>query len=53
MANEPLPQIDFGFTYGRASEEVRMIPAVTHLIYAAPSIDLKSEAWLVWTKGVY
>lgn len=47
------PQNEFGLLYGEASETVPLIPAVRHLIYGADEIEVKSEVWMTWTRGIY
>jgi hypothetical protein len=47
------PVSRFGLVRGVHEESVTLLPAVQRLLYDARSIDVKSEVWLTWTKGIY
>jgi len=53
LYQNPNPVSLFGLVSGDASETVQLLPAVTHLIYAADSINIYSEVWLGWSQGIY
>ena len=44
---------EFFLVHGSHSDSCQTLPAVRHFIYNRASIPLKSEAWLVWTEGIY
>ncbi len=49
------PYLMFGFTHGEQSETIALtnMPIVRDALYRADSIEVKGEAWLTWTKGIY
>jgi len=53
LYQNPNPVSMFGLVSGDASETVPLLPAVTHLLYAADSIKIYSEVWLGWSQGIY
>jgi hypothetical protein len=53
MDSAPLPQAAFGLVRGYESKEVELLPAVQHLLYDRPSIDVEGEVWMIWTTGYY
>lgn len=53
LYQDPSPVSMFGLVSGSASEIVELLPAVTHLLYAADEIKIHSEVWLGWSQGIY
>jgi len=54
LHNDPDPVAGFGLVRGHHSvSDVPLLPAVQSLLYRAESIDVESEVWLTWTKGIY
>lgn len=55
LQSSPAPLNEFYLVKGNESMAVDLsaIPAVRHLISGEPSISVESEAWLVWTGGIY
>ena len=51
----PFPYLMFGFTHGESSEMIALTntPVVRDALYRADTIEVKGEAWLTWTKGIY
>ena len=47
------PYLMFGFTHGEQSQTIQNIPIVRDALYRADTIEVKGEAWLTWTKGIY
>ena len=43
----------FGLVEGTDSGTIDLLPAVQHLIYAAPSIQVRCNVWMTRTKGLY
>ncbi len=43
----------FFFVYGEGRAPVSTFPVIRSLIYNRPAIYAESQAWLVWTKGIY
>ena len=43
----------FGLVEGTDSGTIALLPAVQHLIYAAPSIQVRCNVWMTRTKGLY
>ena len=50
LAASPNPAADFFLVKGEASEYVSILPLIQRLVYAHPSLEVQSEAWLVWLK---
>ena len=44
---------DFFLVKGQASESVLILPIIRRLVYAHPTLEVESDAWLVWTEGIY
>jgi len=44
---------DFFLVKGEASEEVTILPVIHRLVYAHSTLEVESDAWLVWTEGIY
>lgn len=53
LRGQPNPSAMFGLVQGRETKTVELIPAFRSLIYRADRIEMKSEAWMTWTKGLY
>ncbi|MCX7590784.1 MAG: hypothetical protein N2255_04065 [Kiritimatiellae bacterium] len=53
LRGQPNPSSMFGLVQGRETKTVELIPAFRSLIYRADRIEMKSEAWMTWTKGLY
>jgi len=56
LRNSLTPVADLGLIKGQS--DVRTInladlPAVVHLLYASPTIDVESHVWTTWLKGIY
>jgi hypothetical protein len=49
----PLPQAAFGLVRGYETRQVDLLPAVEHLLYNRPSIEVEGEVWMIWTTGYY
>ncbi len=47
------PQLMFGFTHGEHRVVVTNMPIVRNAIYRDDRIEVRGDAWLTWTKGVY
>lgn len=47
------PSAHFGLVRGDAETRTDLVPAVRHLIYDAPHIELATEVWMTWTTGIY
>jgi hypothetical protein len=50
LAASPSPAGDFFMVKGQASEGVAILPMIRRLVYARPTLEVESEAWLVWLK---
>jgi len=48
-----MPQTQFGLVRGYDSKTVDLLPAIQSLVYAADSIEVETEVWMTWTKGIY
>ncbi|MFN2351859.1 MAG: hypothetical protein ABR497_07925 [Kiritimatiellia bacterium] len=44
---------DFALVQSRKTENRPVLPLIQRLVYGRESIDVESEAWLVWTEGIY
>ena len=44
---------DFFLVKGEASSNVLILPIIQRLVYAHPTLEVESDAWLVWTEGIY
>lgn len=53
LYKEDFPQLQFGLVEGRAKASTNLIPIVRTLLYNADEIEVKGQAWLTWTKGIY
>jgi hypothetical protein len=55
LQSSPTPLNEFYLVKGSESMAVDLsvIPGVSRLISGEPSISVESEAWLVWTGGIY
>lgn len=53
LYGRPFPQLEFGMTYGSDSKQVPLLPVIRSLVYRATDIELESEAWMIWTHGIY
>ncbi|MFW6151561.1 MAG: hypothetical protein ACOC6C_01145 [Verrucomicrobiota bacterium] len=55
LAGSPFPASFFGLVRGSSQEEIDLsdLPAFTHLVYGGDHIEIKSNAWLIWLKGLY
>ncbi|MBI3985638.1 MAG: pilus assembly protein [Lentisphaerae bacterium] len=51
LAGDPIAS--FALVRGYAEETVPVLPALRNLVYAGDGIPVESEAYLVWTKGLY
>jgi hypothetical protein len=47
------PVQEFGLVSGSSDTKTNLLPAVRHLLYAAPSITVKSTVWMAKTKDIY
>jgi len=53
LAASANPAGDFFLVKGKISEFVPILPIIRHLVYAHPTLEVESDAWLVWTEGIY
>jgi hypothetical protein len=53
LADTPDPQYAFGLTHGRESEDVPTLPIVRELLYDAETVNVRADAWMTWTRGLY
>jgi len=53
LHNHANPVSLFGLVRGHAEACVPLLPAVQHLLYAADTIEVESEVWMTWTRGIY
>jgi hypothetical protein len=56
MHNSVLPSSYFGLVKGESDSvkvDLSEWPAFMHLVYSADSIEVQSETWLTWMKGIY
>ncbi|MBU0714407.1 MAG: pilus assembly protein [Verrucomicrobia bacterium] len=53
LRDSPNPAGDFFLVKGEASESVNILPIIRRLVYAHSTLEVESDAWLVWTKGIY
>ena len=47
------PQNYFGLTHGEATTDIPLLPIIREAVYRADSVQVKGEAWLTWTQGIY
>lgn len=47
------PSVIFGMVSGKSSTNVNLVSAFQKLVYRKDSIDIESEVWMTWTKGIY
>lgn len=52
LVAQPSPQQQFGMVRGDAVRSVDSPPAVRNLIYAADTIELRAEVWMIHTRGI-
>lgn len=43
----------FFLVKGEASESVPILSIIQRLVYPHPTLEVESDAWLVWTEGIY
>ncbi len=43
----------FGLLRGRASATTDLLPGFQRLVYRESSLNIESEVWMTWTKGIY
>ncbi len=53
IAAQSSPQIEFHLVRGEAVRNVSAPPAIRNLIYNSETIDVRGEAWLIYTRGIY
>lgn len=53
LSQTTFPYLMFGFTYGEHQQTITNMPIVRNALYRSDSIEVKGEAWLTWTKGIY
>jgi len=53
LNNAGSPISTFGLLNGNASRTITLRPAVRSLIYRAEEIEIESDVWSTWTKGIY
>ena len=53
LAESPNPAGSLFLVKGKAFEPVDILPAIRRLVFKPPSLDVESEAWLVWAEGIY
>ena len=53
IRSSSVPSYEFEMVRGMARDSVPLIPAVQKLIYAADSIEIKSEVWMPWLRDIY
>ncbi|MBU4365879.1 MAG: pilus assembly protein [Verrucomicrobia bacterium] len=53
LKDSPNPAGDFFLVKGEASASVPILPIIRRLVYAHPTLEVESTAWLVWTGGIY
>ncbi len=53
LNNAGNPISTFGLLKGSASRTITLRPAVRSLIYRAEEIEIESDVWMTWTKGIY
>ncbi len=54
--NHPFPASFFGLVKGESDTveiDLSRWPAFTHLVYGGDSVEIKSDAWFTWLKGLY
>lgn len=47
------PVRDFCLVKGNASESVPILQLIQRLVYSHSTLEVESDAWLVWTRGIY
>ena len=52
-ANTPSPSAAFGLVRGYDEDSVELLPAVQHLLYDSPTLDVEAEVWMVETTGYF
>lgn len=53
LFGQPNPSALFGLVSAGDRETVPVLPAVRSLLYRADSIEVESEVWMTWTRGIY
>ena len=53
LRDSPNPAGAFFLVKGKASESVPILPIIRRLVYAHSTLEVKSDAWLVWAEGIY
>ena len=53
LAAAPNPAGDFFLIKGQAFESVAILPIIRRLVYAHSTLEVASDAWLVWLNGIY
>ena len=53
LNNAGTPISTFGLLKGSSSSTIQLRPAVRSLIYRAESIEIESDVWSTWTRGIY
>ncbi len=53
LNNAGTPISTFGLLKGNATRTVPLRPAVRSLIYRAEEIEIESDVWTTWTRGIY
>ena len=53
LAASPNPAGKFFLVKGNASESVPILPVIRRLVYPRPEMEVESDAWMIWTKGIY
>lgn len=47
------PSAYFGMIKGEDSETITLLDGFRKLIYNADTVEIESEVWMTWTKGIY
>jgi hypothetical protein len=53
MHSPGVPMLEFQMVRGAASRTVPVMGTVRHLIYDAETIEIDSEVWMPWLRGIY
>lgn len=53
IRSSAVPSYELGMVQGDASDSIPLISAVQKLIYDDDSIEVESEVWMPWLRGIY
>ncbi|OVE75385.1 hypothetical protein BVX97_04765 [bacterium E08(2017)] len=48
-----VPSTYFGLVQGEASASTNLLPGFASIIGASESVDVETEVWMTWTRGIY